>query len=229
MATPQSGPKIPKFSGSQDGLPVHCFLTAFEFAFDKLATDKEKIIKLLKFAEGDAAVYLCSDVITVNGITWQTAKDMLTALYGQSEVPSVMAAYQRTLRSNESIRQYYDEKTRILRRMAGLTEAERSDHLTHGLPDAYRSHFYGKRFTTTLDWLVCAQDIEADLNRHHRRVQSTHFTDSKSTQAKPFQKKPRVKIGEGPQPPLGHHTVSYKIILKFALHWYYSVFDIQII
>ena len=200
MATPQSGPKIPKFSGAQDGLPVQCFLTAFEFAFDKLATDKEKILKLLEFAEGDAAIYLCSDVITVAGITWQTAKDILTARYGHSEVPSVMAAYQRTLRSNESIRQYYDEKTRILRRMAGLTEAERSDHLTHGLPDAYRSHFYGKRFNTTLDWLVCAQDIEADLNRHHRRVHSTHFTDSKSTQAKPFQNKPRVKIGEGKCP-----------------------------
>ena len=201
MATPQSGPKIPKFSGAQDGLPVQCFLTAFDFAFDKLATDKEKILKLLEFAEGDAAIYLCSDVITVAGITWPTAKDMLTARYGHFEVPSVMAAYQRTLRSNESIRQYYDDKTRILRRMAGLTEAERSDHLTHGLPDAYRSHFYGKRFLTTLEWLVCAQDIEADLNRQsHRRHQSTHFTDSKSTQSKPFQKKPRVKIGEGKCP-----------------------------
>ena len=119
---------------------------------------------------------------------------MLTARYGHSEVPSVMAAYQRTLRSTESIRQYYDDKTRILRRMAGLTEAERSDHLTHGLPDAYRSHFYGKRFSTTLDWLSCAQDIEADINRQsRRRNHSTHLTDSK-----PFpHKKPLFRKGEG--------------------------------
>ena len=68
-------------------------------------------------------------------------------------------------------------------------------------PTPYRSHFYGRRFTTTTDWLSCAQDIETDLNRQsHRRHQSTHFTDFKSTQAKPFQKKPRVKIVEGKCP-----------------------------
>ena len=93
MATaPASGPKIPKFSGNVDGLPVQCFSTAFQFAFDKLATDKEKIIKLLEFTEGDAAVYLCSEIITVSGITWQVAKDMLTTRHGHSEVPSVMTA-----------------------------------------------------------------------------------------------------------------------------------------
>ena len=141
MSTPPA-PKTPKFSGNVDGLPVQCFLTAFEFAFDKLATDKEKIVKLLEFTEGDAAFYLRSD-ITISGITRQVVKDMLTARYGHSEVPPVMAAYQRTLSSDETVRQYYDDKTRILRHMAGLTEAERLDHLTHSFPDAYRSHSYG--------------------------------------------------------------------------------------
>ena len=197
-APPTPGPKIPKFSGKDDGISIQAFLGIFDWAFDKLTDDKEKMLKLVCFLEGDAADFFGTDIVPVSGITWDEVKVRLTSRYGHSEVPPVMAAIQRTLRSSETIRQYYDDKTRILRRMAGLTEAERSDHLTHGLPDAYRSHFYGRRFTTTTDWLSCAQDIEADLNRQsNRRHQSTHFTDSKSTQAKPFQKKPRVKIGEG--------------------------------
>ena len=197
-APPTPGPKIPKFSGKDDGISIQAFLGIFDWAFDKLTDDKEKMLKLVCFLEGDAADFFGTDIVPVSGITWKEVKVRLTSRYGHSEVPPVMAAIQRTLRSNETIRQYYDDKTRILRRMAGLTEAERSDHLTHGLPDAYRSHFYGRRFTTTTDWLSCAQDIEADLNRQpHRRPHSTHFTESKSTQSK---KKPWVKIGEGECP-----------------------------
>ena len=86
----------------------------------------------------------------------------------------------------------------ILRRINGLTEEERSDHLTHGLPDANRTHFYGRRFGTTTDWLRCAQDIEADINRQsRRRNHSSHFTDSKSSKEdNPFPQK-SFKIGEG--------------------------------
>ena len=201
-APPPPGPKIPKFSVKDDGISIQAFLGIFDWAFDKLTDDKEKMLKLVCFLEGDAADFFGTDIVPISGITWDEVKVRLTSRYGHSEVPPVMAAIQRTLRSNETIRQYYDDKTRILRRMTGLTEAERSDHLTHGLPDAYRSHFYGRRFTTTTDWLGCAQDIEADLVRHHRRHQSTHFTDSKPNQAKkPFQKKkPWVKVGEGKCP-----------------------------
>ena len=94
-------------------------------------------------------------------------------------------------------------RSRIFRRITGLTEAEGSDHLTYCLPDAHRSHFYSKRFTTTTDWLSCAQDIETDVNRQsHRKNHSTHLTESKPTQPKEQypKKKPWMKKGEGKCP-----------------------------
>ena len=161
------------------------------------------MFKLVCFLEGDAADFSSTEIVPVSGISWNEVKTRLTSRYGHSKVPPVMAAIQRTLRSSETIRQYYDDKSRIFRRITGLTEAEGSDHLTYCLPDAHRSHFYSKRFTTTTDWLSCAQDIETDVNRQsHRKNHSTHLTESKPTQPKEQypKKKPWMKKGEGKCP-----------------------------
>ena len=198
MTTPPL-PKIPKFSGKDDGISIQAFLGIFDWAFDKITDDKEKMLKLVCFLEADAADFFGTEIVPVSRITWNEVKSRLISRYGHSDAPPVIAAIQRTLRSTETIRQYFDDKMRILRRINGLTEEERSDHLTHGLPDAYRTHFYGRRFGTTTDWLRCAQDIEADINRHsRRRNHSSHFTDSKSSEEdNPFPQKKPFKIGEG--------------------------------
>ena len=55
--------------------------------------------------------------------------------------------------------------------------------LTEGLPPWYRTHFFGKRFLTVGEWLICAQDIEADQKRDFKQRPkgfSAHFADTKS-------------------------------------------------
>ena len=99
------------------------------------------MLKLVCFLEADAADFFGTEIVPVSGITWNEVKSRLISRYGHSDAPPVIVAIQRTLRSTETIRQYFDDKMRILRRINGLTEEERSDHLTHGLPDAYRTQF----------------------------------------------------------------------------------------
>ena len=59
-----------------------------------------------------------------------------------------------------------------------MSEQEMSSLLTDGLPETYRSYFYGKRFKTISEWLILAQDIEEDANRksqHNKPHGSAHF------------------------------------------------------
>ena len=59
-----------------------------------------------------------------------------------------------------------------------MSEQEMSSLLTDGLPETYRSYFYGKRFKTISEWLVLAQDIEADAHRKYQPNKphgSNHF------------------------------------------------------
>jgi transposase InsO family protein len=171
---------MPKFNGKADGLPIESFIIIFESLFDTLS-DADKRKKIVGYLEGDAAHTYAIGVLSNTSITWDDAKTKLTERFGHSELTPIAAASRRRLIKSETIRDYYDEKTRILRRIKGLTEQDMSDFLTEGLPDCYRPHFYGRRFTTTSEWLRTAQDIEADLNRrphqHSTKSQgSNHFS-----------------------------------------------------
>ena len=158
-------PKIPKFNGKDEGLEIESFLIIFERLFTHL-TDDQKLTKVVAFLEGDAANTYAIDVLSNSTISWAEAKNKLIASYGHSNLPPMIAASRRRLIRTDTIKTYFDEKSKLLRRTA-LTEPDIADMLTEGLPDTYRSHFYGRRFQSTTDWLQTAQDIEADLNKRH--------------------------------------------------------------
>ena len=117
-------------------------------------------------------------MLTQAGITWQQTIDKFNGRWGHSDVPPMTAAIRRHLKRSETINEYFDEKSQYLRR-AQIPENQMSDVLTEGLPEVYRSHFYGKRFQTIAEWLALALDIEADIShrgykQQHKGIPSAH-------------------------------------------------------
>ena len=94
----------------------------------------------------------------------------------------MLAAIKRNLESNETVKDYYDAKCKILRG-ADISETHIADLLTNGLPERWRELLYGKRFTSLADWLMMIQDIEADHKKDKPKQRYTapvHYLDSKS-------------------------------------------------
>ena len=177
-------PKISKFAGSANGLPIEAFLNIFDYYFSSLE-DSSKVRKIGEYLDGDALAFFGTDIISEPTVSWHTTKDRLIHRYGHTDIPPILAAMRRKLQRNELIKDYFDDKCRYLRLERGLSEEARTHILTEGLPDAYRQHFYGRRFASTTEWLKTAQDIEADRLRStqsSRPQTSSHFT---RTDAKP--------------------------------------------
>ncbi|XP_054156254.1 uncharacterized protein K02A2.6-like [Oppia nitens] len=174
--------KIPKFSGSSDSdLTIEAFISMFDRAF-RLNSDDDKVDDIMEFLTDDAANYYGSDILTGSDVTWTHAKQLLLDRYTHSDIPPVVAANRRRQQKAESIKQYYDEKLKLLRRVKNYTDNDKANLLTDGLIPDYREYFYGRRFKSTTEWLEMAQDIEADKsrNRHYRQPGSSHFTTDKN-------------------------------------------------
>ena len=162
-------PKICRFTGTSDGLHIEAFISIFERYFSSL-DDNSKVLKLGEFLSGDALNFFGTDIIIYVDISWPEAKVKLIQRYGHSDIPPMLSAIRRRLQKQESIKTYFDDKCRFLRQEKGLSEGTQTQLLTDGLPEYYRTYFYGKRFVSTTEWLQTAKDIEADLNRNHRSV-----------------------------------------------------------
>ena len=201
-----SNPKIPKFKGRDDGLEIDAFIAIFERVFRSLKDD-DKIVKVVEFLESEAANYFGTEIITDPSATWATAKEKLLKCYGHSKLPPMIAAAQRYLQSNETVKEYYDDKCKILRN-ANIAETHTADLLTNGLPDSWRELLYGKRFSSLADWLMTIQDIEADQRKDKRNKPRIHFMDSNS----------RHK-GNGPQQSLPICQICKRNKIK-AHHWH---------
>ena len=111
------------------------------------------------------------------------------------------AALKRRLGKGELIKDYYDEKAKLLRQ-ASIPENQIANVLIEGLPDVYKPHFYGKRFQSTSEFLQLVLDIEADIKASSSHGQSKPKHDKSShcvaniehchrSSAKPEQAKPK--------------------------------------
>ena len=88
-------PKFAKFSG-EGKLKIEAFLAVFANAFSTL-TDAEKVTKLASYLEGDAFNFYATDILSVPGITFATARDLFRNRFGHSELPPMRAAINRRL------------------------------------------------------------------------------------------------------------------------------------
>ena len=173
----------------------------------------------MEFIEDQAVIFFGNEVLTSKNLSWNICKDMFIARYAHSHTSPVIEANQRSLNKGETIRHYYDDKMIILRRSVGMASSDMVDHLTIGLPERYRTHFYGKQFTSTHDWLQCAQDIEADLNRQDSQPHgSSHFTNRKQTQAKPNKKWFQAKKSKPKPVDLRKPLFFCKFCKEFGIH-----------
>ena len=115
--------------------------------------------------DGEPFNFYATSVSTVANISWNDILNLFTARFGHSEVPPMTAAIRRRLRKDKTIRQFYDDKIKDLRR-AQLPATQMADVQTEGLPEAYRPYFYGRRFQAPSQWLEMALDIENDMGKH---------------------------------------------------------------
>ena len=108
-------PKIAKFTGTSDGLQIEPFLSIFNRYFQSMEDDL-KILKLGEYLSGDALNFFGTDIVTDPLITWPQVSDRLISRYGHSDVQPLTAAIKRKLQKSESVKDYYDDKCRTLRR-----------------------------------------------------------------------------------------------------------------
>jgi hypothetical protein len=159
--------KIPKFSGKNDSdFKVEAFIAIFERSVRNGFTDDQKVDKCMEFLIEDAANFYGTEILTIPDITWNVVKQRFFDRYSRTDPNPMVSAYRRRLQPNESIRDYYDDKVKLFKRMpVPPQESDIAAALTDGLPFKYKTSFHGRRFTSTMDWLMTAQDAESDYKR----------------------------------------------------------------
>ena len=174
---------------SKEGISIKKWLNLYEIVCDafKLTTDKAKITRLMAYLKEDALEFFSDDIAPDrNTLTWDEVREKFELRFGSGEIEPVVTATHRRLRREETIKQYFDSKLPILRK-TGLPVNGMCALLTEGLPMSYKSHFYGRRFNDTLEWLRLASDIEADITSQQLRYS---YDSRKQTEAHTFMSQP---------------------------------------
>ena len=151
---------------SKESISIKKWLNLYEIVCEafKLTTDKAKITRMMAYLKEDALEFFSDDIAPeIDSLTWDEVREKFESRFGSGETEPVTTAIRRRLKREETVKQYYDSKLPLLRR-TGMTINGMCAILTEGLPQHYKSHFYGRRFDQTLEWLRLASDIEVDVN-----------------------------------------------------------------
>ena len=171
MAT-KDDQRLTPYSSKAD-IPIDNWLNLYEIICDhfRLRTDEAKITRLMAYLKEDALHFFATAIAPERtSLTWDEVRQKLEKRFGSEETEPLTTAIHRRLKREESIKQYYDSKLPLLHK-TGMTVNAMCAALTDGLPHSYKSHFYGRRFGQTLDWLRLASDIEVDVNTNPFRPQ----------------------------------------------------------
>ena len=79
-------------------------------------------------------------------------------------VSPVMTAYERRLGRSDTIKSYFDDKMAILDKTS-LTDSDKCDALTGGLPTDYQTRLFGFDITEPDDWLQKVMRLEGQLTK----------------------------------------------------------------
>ena len=172
MAT-KDDQRLTPYSSKAD-IPIDNWLNLYEIICDhfRLRTDEAKITRLMAYLKEDALHFFATAIAPERtSLTWDEVRQKLEKRFGSGETEPLTTAIHRRLKREESIKQYYDSKLPLLHK-TGMTVNAMCAALTEGLPQHYKSHFYGRRFEETLEWLRLASDIEADVNTNTFRPQN---------------------------------------------------------
>ena len=158
--------KLEHFTGKNTIEAKH-WLSLFEVvcAQLKLITSEDKTVKLMSYLKDDALAFFAQSIAPhISTITWSEVRSKFEKRFGTPDVSSIVTANHRQLQKAESIKGYFDDKMKYLDKTS-LTDQEKSDLLTDGLPDSYQTYLLPVIISTPEDWLQRAIRVELTVNR----------------------------------------------------------------
>ena len=165
-ATPTSKePKLEFYSGKNE-ITVENWISLFEIILTTLSltTDQDKVTRLMSYLTGDALSFYARSVAPdLTTITWVDCRRKLITRFGLCEVSPLVAANQKRLTRQDTIKTYFDSKMSLLERTS-LTPQLITDSLTEGLPESYRNLLLASEITTPEEWLRVCRRIETNMS-----------------------------------------------------------------
>lgn len=153
-------PLIARFSGSDQGVRIEAWISLYEVVMSG-KTDAEKVKLLLYYLDSDAITWFSEDIAPrLDSHPWNDVKSAMIARFGQKVVRPIIAAQSRYLQRTETIKQYYDEKMRLLRQ-TGLEEIDMAAMLTSGMPGFFKSSLVSAQIRAPQQWLAVALELES--------------------------------------------------------------------
>ena len=153
-------PVIARFNGKDPAIQVDSWIRLFEVAFADY-NEKEMVQALIRHLDGEAITWF-SDEITdkLHQLSWPDITDCMRQRFGDRMTRPIVAAQSRFMNRADTIKGYYDDKMRMLRRIPGLGPLDQVAMLTAGMPIIYKTSLMSARMTTPNDWLELALDLE---------------------------------------------------------------------
>ena len=170
-------PKLSPFTGANDKVFIDRWIAIFDFTIaDRFKTDIERIKGLSSYLKDDALNWYADSVIPdAKQISWLEVKTRIIQRFGKSELHPLIAAQRRKLMPKETVKDYFEDKMRYLRR-AKLDEEAMAASLTEGMPQSYKIGLHAAQLKTTNNWIAVALSLEKDqdLNRSRPHPSSHH-------------------------------------------------------
>ena len=167
--TPVSKSKLSRFTGT-DKLPtVQSWTILFEIATKNITTDEDRLTELMSYLDSEGLEWFATEVApSITTMTWNQCKALMTNRFSNSLISPNIAAQNRKLTRNDTVKSYYDEKIALLRQ-TGLNEKDMSAELTNGMPLQYKTVLLGALIKNTSEWLTIATQLEANFQQLVRR------------------------------------------------------------
>ena len=169
-------PKLSPFTGMNDKVLIDRWIAIFDFTIaDKFKTDIERIKGLSSYLKDEALNWFADSIIPdATQLTWSDVKTRIIQRFGMSELHPLITAQRRKLMPKESVKDYFEDKMRYLRR-AKLDEEAMAASLTEGMPYSYKVGLHAAQLKTTNNWIAVALSLEKDQEWNRSRPhQSSH-------------------------------------------------------
>ena len=173
--------KLSKFNGVTKEIRVQTWLKLFEvhtIAF----SDLQRVQNLLYYLS-DVALEWYGDEIADNignpQYNWDLVKQRMVRRFDCSSAQPLIEAKDLKLKQNQTLEDYYRAKIRLLNQTS-LSEPEKIQMLTEGLPFTWKASLAPIPIITTDVWFECAQKVEAIQSKSFARRDTNHKPQYKS-------------------------------------------------
>ena len=154
--------KLSKFSGNSKDIRIQTWLKLFEV--HTIAYSNAQRVQHLLYYLSDAALEWYGDDVADNitnpQYTWDFIKQKMVRRFGCSTAQPLIEAKDPSLQRDQTLEEYYRAKIRLLNQTS-LSEHEKIQMLTAGLPHSWKVSLAPIPITTTDVWFESAQRVEA--------------------------------------------------------------------